>query len=183
MTITQRWNNIIVKMMYITGLVLYTNSIISIAVSHGYHLFYARIIYFFCCFPNLIGMSCTNSSHIVGGLCFACILLVKYSLIIGLETLPLNFYFYILIDVMLNGLYVFFTYAAYKKKQYVLHNVNTRKVIPKIITETTELCSICLENMEDKLVKTICNHLYHENCLEDWMKRNLNCPLCRESLH
>lgn len=63
-----------------------------------------------------------------------------------------------------------------------------------------ESCSICLSNLgeipglletdnekEEKLLptkfmKTPCNHHFHINCLEDWMKYNKVCPLCKTSL-
>ena len=42
-------------------------------------------------------------------------------------------------------------------------------------------CPICLEVFEDNsLIKsTFCLHIFHENCLYEWMLRQPSCPLCR----
>ena len=47
-----------------------------------------------------------------------------------------------------------------------------------------EACSICLnlfgkEDSNENIVKTICNHFFHEKCLAEWVKRMDNCPVCR----
>lgn len=51
-------------------------------------------------------------------------------------------------------------------------------------------CSICLQSLldnEDKTVntkkalaiaKTLCNHYYHSECLEQWIAIRSKCPLC-----
>lgn len=44
------------------------------------------------------------------------------------------------------------------------------------------ICSICQDNMTDKNMPIItkCHHLYHEQCLMEWIQRGQNdCPLCR----
>lgn len=44
-------------------------------------------------------------------------------------------------------------------------------------------CSICFETMkEKKVILTTCNHVYHENCLDDWINTSPTCPLCRFNL-
>ena len=42
-------------------------------------------------------------------------------------------------------------------------------------------CVICLENYkkEDKISILSCNHYYHTNCLNEWLKKKQECPLCR----
>lgn len=43
-------------------------------------------------------------------------------------------------------------------------------------------CSICLEKMEkDRYYNTECNHVFHKECLKNWIQinnRHLNCPKC-----
>ena len=43
-------------------------------------------------------------------------------------------------------------------------------------------CSICLEKMEkDTYYKTECNHVFHKECLKNWIQinnKNLNCHEC-----
>lgn len=59
-------------------------------------------------------------------------------------------------------------------------------------------CSICMQEVAIPLVKrsetvstwlgrrtymiTPCNHIFHSECLEEWMKTRLVCPYCREGL-
>ena len=61
--------------------------------------------------------------------------------------------------------------------------------IPEInINSTTELsklkaknCTICLEDfkIKDKLIYLPCFHLFHKDCIVNWVKRNSTCPLCK----
>ncbi|KAL1364292.1 putative RING-H2 finger protein ATL21A [Arachis hypogaea] len=44
------------------------------------------------------------------------------------------------------------------------------------------LCSICLcEYQPKETLRTIpeCNHYFHANCIDGWLKMNATCPLCR----
>ena len=43
-------------------------------------------------------------------------------------------------------------------------------------------CVICLSdiNINDKY-KTICNHIFHSDCIMKWYERGHTCPLCRVS--
>jgi hypothetical protein len=45
-------------------------------------------------------------------------------------------------------------------------------------------CSICLDNFEDndKTVVLDCNHRFHRDCILNWFKKELNCPLCRKNI-
>ncbi|CAK69365.1 unnamed protein product (macronuclear) [Paramecium tetraurelia] len=47
-----------------------------------------------------------------------------------------------------------------------------------------QFCSICLELFKpDSNVRiTYCEHIFHVNCLQNWMRKNKICPLCRASL-
>lgn len=42
-------------------------------------------------------------------------------------------------------------------------------------------CCICLEDFtgEGKIQTPSCGHLFHESCINDWMKNNESCPQCR----
>ena len=43
-------------------------------------------------------------------------------------------------------------------------------------------CSVCLGdiNLFDKEVSILnCGHLFHANCLNDWLVQQMNCPECR----
>ncbi|KAM7266043.1 hypothetical protein ACFE04_003726 [Oxalis oulophora] len=45
-------------------------------------------------------------------------------------------------------------------------------------------CSICLDDFQDGLEVTHmpCNHMFHEDCIIEWLKENRLCPLCRSPL-
>lgn len=42
-------------------------------------------------------------------------------------------------------------------------------------------CSICLEliDIEQRYTKLQCNHVYHRDCIQNWLIIRTNCPLCR----
>lgn len=41
-------------------------------------------------------------------------------------------------------------------------------------------CTICLENISDVDNNTlVCNHSFHEICINRWLATNTNCPVCR----
>ena len=46
-------------------------------------------------------------------------------------------------------------------------------------TQSNE-CAICLSPLfEGALAVTDCTHLYHYDCIADWVDRQPTCPLCR----
>jgi hypothetical protein len=50
--------------------------------------------------------------------------------------------------------------------------------------EEQPTCSICLCEYEDAdfVVRLPCNHLFHDNCIAEWVGRNVRCPLCNLDL-
>ena len=45
-------------------------------------------------------------------------------------------------------------------------------------------CSICLDDLENKLTTTTnCNHEFHIDCLNTWTRNHNSCPLCRAQLY
>jgi len=47
-----------------------------------------------------------------------------------------------------------------------------------------DCCSICLDEFDDekKIIKLKCNHQFHEECINDWLKKKSSCPYCRTYL-
>ena len=46
-------------------------------------------------------------------------------------------------------------------------------------------CNICLDIFQEKeeLIKLKCDHLYHTNCIAEWLKKHSNkCPICRDEI-
>lgn len=48
----------------------------------------------------------------------------------------------------------------------------------------TEQCVICLENMNNNttLLTLECSHIYHKECIDDWLNKSQTCPMCREKV-
>jgi hypothetical protein len=43
-------------------------------------------------------------------------------------------------------------------------------------------CSICLQACEQNIVETECKHIFHEECIDQWIKQSCSCPMCRKNL-
>jgi hypothetical protein len=45
-------------------------------------------------------------------------------------------------------------------------------------------CSICLEliDIEQRYTKLQCNHVYHRDCIQNWLIIRASCPLCRDEI-
>lgn len=43
-------------------------------------------------------------------------------------------------------------------------------------------CSVCHGGPESAVVITECNHMYHVDCIESWVKIRNDCPMCRNVL-
>mmetsp|Transcript_90543 Transcript_90543/g.161281 ORF Transcript_90543/g.161281 Transcript_90543/m.161281 type:complete len:377 (-) Transcript_90543:95-1225(-) len=45
-------------------------------------------------------------------------------------------------------------------------------------------CSVCLGDLVigEKALRIPCGHLYHEECVKDWLKKSNECPVCRWEL-
>jgi len=68
---------------------------------------------------------------------------------------------------------------------------STLRTLPRIKVSKHDIeknesneCSICLDELvlgEDAL-RIPCGHLYHEDCVNDWLKKSNECPVCRWEL-
>nr|CAI9709272.1 unnamed protein product [Rangifer tarandus platyrhynchus] len=47
-------------------------------------------------------------------------------------------------------------------------------------TQTPE-CAVCLEDLVggDPIRSLPCKHIYHVDCIDEWLTRSFSCPLCR----
>ena len=45
-------------------------------------------------------------------------------------------------------------------------------------------CCICLDKFEEnhKSIVLECSHRFHRSCISNWLKKELNCPLCRKNI-
>lgn len=48
--------------------------------------------------------------------------------------------------------------------------------------EVFDQCVICFDNfvLTDVIISTFCGHIYHQKCIEKWLRRNTLCPLCKK---
>lgn len=53
-----------------------------------------------------------------------------------------------------------------------------------IATNESNECHICLDDLAagEPALRIPCGHLYHEECVKDWLKKSNECPVCRFEL-
>jgi len=58
------------------------------------------------------------------------------------------------------------------------------KLTKKRPMPTLDPCAICLDDIEEELggAKQSCEHMFHFECIENWLDRSINCPVCRKYL-
>ena len=56
--------------------------------------------------------------------------------------------------------------------------------VPRDAPENEYSCVVCLEDLKARTHarKMPCKHLFHDDCLLDWLKKNNTCPTCRFAL-
>jgi hypothetical protein len=73
-----------------------------------------------------------------------------------------------------------------RRQQYSSLTVDKiNKIIPTRRCEASDQgknCTICLEdfNLGEHIRSLTCNHIYHKDCIDDWLTRNNSCPVCRQ---
>ena len=70
-------------------------------------------------------------------------------------------------------------------------SINNSSTINKIKKNTLDYnllkkdsdCSICLEpfSKDKEIIILECKHIYHTDCIVQWLNKDISCPLCRES--
>ena len=50
-----------------------------------------------------------------------------------------------------------------------------------LMTSKNWICSICLDDFDETkdIVYLDCQHIYHEDCIIEWINKDPSCPLCR----
>ncbi|TQD72902.1 hypothetical protein C1H46_041559 [Malus baccata] len=68
--------------------------------------------------------------------------------------------------------------------QFVPASKSSIEELERTIVNATTMCSICREEMMvgSEATRMPCSHLYHGDCIVEWLQRSRNCPLCRYSM-
>ena len=61
-----------------------------------------------------------------------------------------------------------------------LSNIETYTQTGIYDSDVKKECVICLENINKKqLIRTLnCFHIYHKNCIDEWLVKKFKCPIC-----
>ena len=59
---------------------------------------------------------------------------------------------------------------------------NAEKKVDPCSPKSGDECTICFSAMESGAARTKCGHVFHADCLLEWMNHGLNCPICRTPL-
>ncbi|CAH8329022.1 unnamed protein product [Eruca vesicaria subsp. sativa] len=54
---------------------------------------------------------------------------------------------------------------------------------PPHMEELYNTCTVCFENFNnDKYICALsCGHQFHFSCIDEWLRANISCPICRET--
>ena len=66
-----------------------------------------------------------------------------------------------------------------------IHVIRPKCNIYKLTEEDKEdfnSCVICMTDEINNVVKIECDHMYHKDCIKNWLKNNNTCPICRVDL-
>ena len=64
----------------------------------------------------------------------------------------------------------------------------THQYVSDLREDDDECCGICLEEFDanhgllNRIMRAPCDHVFHEQCLEEWLQIKLQCPVCRVEL-
>lgn len=64
-----------------------------------------------------------------------------------------------------------------------IHNINNN-IDDDIDNDikNNNLCPICMENIRTEMRKTLCGHIYCNECISMWLKKSKKCPCCMSDL-
>lgn len=68
-----------------------------------------------------------------------------------------------------------------KQKNKLLNDsINNIDDIESIVGD----CSVCLDSLHNskELIQLVCGHIYHKECVYEWISRKNTCPNCRKSI-
>ena len=90
---------------------------------------------------------------------------------------PIYYYLYASAILYIFSLLQFLFHVLFLETEFKIHN--------PVRTLNTEVCSICLSEDDIDKHSTVCNHIFHKKCIEEWINKyqNNECPTCRTILY
>jgi len=73
-------------------------------------------------------------------------------------------------------------YLVYRKSNTVCECLDNNSVIVEFNDEYKHIdCVICLDTLgvDRDIRATVCKHVFHDECISEWMNTKNNCPVCR----
>lgn len=95
---------------------------------------------------------------------------------------PLYLLFYV--DTVTFLLFWFCFLSRRAVVQHTTHRLTSALYLELRKHDTQGECPICLEEYAPlDLLLLPCSHLFHEACLEIWLRNHQTCPICRRTVH
>lgn len=68
-----------------------------------------------------------------------------------------------------------------KRNDNIILNLEPRY---STISDKNTQCTVCMDNIDlnQTIVQTQCNHIFHSKCLDNWVKYKSDCPICRKKI-
>ncbi|KAF0990434.1 hypothetical protein HZS_204 [Henneguya salminicola] len=60
--------------------------------------------------------------------------------------------------------------------------LKNRSCLLKFYKEYSDICCICLEDIEDTSILA-CGHQFHSDCIIEWLNIKMSCPLCKTNFN
>lgn len=65
----------------------------------------------------------------------------------------------------------------------MIDNLKSEDFVDEPNVQEKKACAICLTDLDcERVLKVPCEHIFHKECLVNWLKRSTICPLCRTDI-
>lgn len=129
--------------------------------------------------------------YAISGVLERVLVLIKDVLLFNMELIRRlnNYLFYFMINlhmIFVTSVLILLYYSLVSQLLTTRFNVITQCPAMKYseVEHEDDACSICISQLEtDDLVRILpCDHIFHSECIYDWMCKSLSCPLCRKNI-